>query len=74
MTGTRNAVQEIVPERDTELAASLFETGEGIAAPPSEVATGLSTDLSPRDLLPEVRLTPIGVQGHVWPLEHQQQF
>jgi len=50
-----NSVSEIFPERDTQLAAGLFETGEGVTTSLSQVAAGAAAHLAPFDVDPRRR-------------------
>ncbi len=69
-----DAVAETVPERETELAASLLQAGEAVAAVFSQIAAGAAADLAPFDMVADVALAHVGMQDDVWTFEHQQQL
>jgi len=69
-----DAVTQIVPERDAELAAGLFQTGEAVATAFAQIAAGAAADLAPLHIAANVAFAAIGVQDDVRALEHQQQL
>src|SRR5882724_10173414 len=68
------AVAEIVPEEDAELAAGLGEAEKGVSAVAAGVAAGAAADLSPGDVAADVVLGSIGVQGDLWAVEDEEQL
>ncbi len=49
-----DAIVQVVPERDTELASSLLQTGERIASATSCLAARAAADLAPLDVFADV--------------------
>ena len=69
-----NAVAEIVPERDAELAAGLLWAGEAVATAFAQLAAGAAADLAPLHMATDVTFAAIGMQDDDRAFEHQQQL
>ena len=69
-----DAIAEVVPEGDAELAAGLLQTGEAIAAAFAQIAAGAAADLAPLHVASDVAFAAVGMQDDVRAFEHQQQL
>src|ERR1017187_1774197 len=72
--GLRDAVIQVIPEGDTDLAAGLLQTDEGVAALSAEFTAGAAADLTFFHVVTDISLASVGVQGDFGALEHQQQL
>ena len=69
-----DAVVEVVPERDAELAAGLLETGKGVAAAAAQFAARPAADLAPFDIVADVVLAAVSMQRDVRAQQDQEQL
>ena len=59
------AVAEVIPECDAELATCLGEAKEGVAAVAASVAAGATADMAFGDLAADVVFRAVGVQRNL---------
>ena len=58
-----DAIAQIVPKRDPQLAAGLLQAGEAVAAVFAEIAAGAAADFSPFHEAADVPFAAVGVQN-----------
>src|SRR5215472_13673481 len=65
-----DAVCQIVPEANAQLATGFLQAGEGVSATPTRSAPRATADLAPLDELADVRLLGVVVQWNFRMRQH----
>ncbi len=69
-----DAVAQVIPGGDAELAAGLLQAGETVATAFTQIAAGAAADLASLHVAADVAFAAVGMQDDVRTLEHQQQL
>ena len=74
LLGTREAVLQIRPERETQFATGFLHTDKGVAGAASQLTPGARTEFAFLDGIANRARAAVVVQRHFRPVQHQHQF
>jgi hypothetical protein len=74
LLGPREAVLQLGPEREPQVATGFLQTEQGVASAAPELPAGARADFAGLDVLPKLSFAPVVVPRDFRPVQPQHQF